>query len=179
MFKEKVLLSKEECEIIRNLNEGIPDKKYLYEKYANYTTSDITNMNSNLIKDIVLSKVKTLDKKIITLPNYFNILKYNVGDAFIPHQDRGGDGDYQNKMTLIIQLSERTYKGGILKIFKDNPELVEDKEDNVLYEASTEIGNTILFDSALWHEVTPITEGERITLIAWFLKKNLTNSYMI
>jgi predicted 2-oxoglutarate/Fe(II)-dependent dioxygenase YbiX len=179
MFKEKVLFSKEECEIIRNLNEGIPDIEWVYEKYANYTNSEITYMNSNLIKDIVLSKVKRLDKKIMTLPRHFNILKYVVGDAFIPHQDRGGEEGHQNKMTLVIQLSEGTYKGGILKILKDNPNLVEDKENNILHEASTEIGNTILFDAALWHEITPITQGERIALVAWFLKDDLTNSYMI
>ena len=59
-------------------------------------------------------------------------------------------------MTLLINLSEEVYVGG---------ELIVNK---IAAENFRAPGSVILFKSHLWHEVTPVTVGERITL-AYFI----------
>lgn len=58
------------------------------------------------------------------------------------------------KLTLIIQLSEKdSYEGGVL-IIDNNP-------------ISKQIGNLVLFDSGVIHEVTKLSSGERFVLVSW------------
>lgn len=68
-------------------------------------------------------------------------------------------GPYCRKMSMVVQLSPpETYRGGRL-IFEHDP-LPEGKFLNQ--------GDAVFFPSFNPHEVTPVTDGVRYSLVAWF-----------
>jgi PKHD-type hydroxylase len=62
------------------------------------------------------------------------------------------------KLSFTIQLSEeKSYKGGSLCMYNSgDPDF-----------APKEIGTFVAFPSWLLHEVTPVIEGERYSLVGW------------
>jgi len=62
------------------------------------------------------------------------------------------------KLSLSIQLSDpKTYEGGELLLHNHNTPITIPKEQ----------GKLIAFPSYVLHEVTPVTKGERYSLVAW------------
>ena len=169
MFKQQVLFTKEECkEIINQIEEvkqaQVVNKRGTSDGYVtSFRQSKISYFNSDKVKDIILPKIFSLDSTIISLPKIINIVKYNKGDYFKMHRD-SSDGVYETRLkTIIIQLSDNTYDGCILKVY----------ENHTHHICSSEIGNTIIFDSTHKHEVTPMLKGERYALVCWLEKNNL------
>lgn len=167
MFKQKVLFTKEECREILNQIEELssaesigPDGTFEVDPFRK---SKISYFNSDKVKDIILPKIFSLDSTIISLPKIINIVKYDKGDYFKKHHDKD-DGHLMNRIkTIIIQLSDNTYEGCILKVY----------ETNISHICSSEIGNTMIFDSSHIHEVTPMLKGERYALVCWTEKDNM------
>jgi PKHD-type hydroxylase len=62
----------------------------------------------------------------------------------------------------VLQLSDPdTYEGGNLLMHIDDPgQKIEKKQ-----------GKLVLFPSYVLHEVTPVTKGERYSLVAWLTGK--------
>ena len=169
MFRQEVLFTKEECNEIRMSTSNYSGAKVR----GNYHTTEqdsksarkskVSFFNSDMVKDIILPKISSLDSTIISLPKIINIVKYNKGDYFKIHRD-SSDGVYETRLkTIIIQLSDNTYDGCILKVY----------ENHTNHICSSEIGNTIIFDSTHKHEVTPMLKGERYALVCWLEKNNL------
>lgn len=80
------------------------------------------------------------------------------GGAYGKHVDRWMNGPIR-KLSITIQLSDpSTYKGGDLVIGEDC--LVPREQ-----------GKLIAFPSFIVHEVTPVTKGERYSLVAWITGK--------
>lgn len=100
-------------------------------------------------------------------PESIQITKYDSTNQghYSPHKDSGeavmdASGKHR-KLSLVIQLSPpESYVGGDL-IFPESknysPDLVKSQ------------GTAIIFPSYLVHGVTPVTEGVRHSLVAWFL----------
>lgn len=66
------------------------------------------------------------------------------------------------KLSISIQLSNpEEYEGGELKIFDRDEGIVMSKEQ----------GTLIMFPSYTLHEVTPVTKGERNSLVTWVTGK--------
>lgn len=74
------------------------------------------------------------------------------------HIDAEYDGLGYRKLSFTIQLSEeKKYKGGSLCLYNSGePDF-----------APKQIGTFVAFPSWLLHEVMPITEGERYSLVGW------------
>tara|TARA_B100000282_G_scaffold85938_1_gene59880 strand:+ start:55 stop:612 length:558 start_codon:yes stop_codon:yes gene_type:complete len=88
--------------------------------------------------------------------------RYRVGQFYNKHMDFNGDQatkSHTRKLSMSVQLSdENTYDGGDLVIHFGGK-----------YFTSPRVkGSVIVFDSRLTHEVTPITRGERYSLVKWF-----------
>jgi SM-20-related protein len=100
-------------------------------------------------------------------------LRYETGDFFVPHQDGNTplvhDDSRFRRISAVIFLSELsaepidgTYGGGAL-VFHGS------------YSAPTPPisvnpapGTLVAFRSETTHEVTPVTHGERYTIVSWF-----------
>jgi len=65
---------------------------------------------------------------------------------------------HNRKLSLVVQLSDpSTYEGGELKLYTSHEPITIRKEK----------GLVVSFPSYTLHEVTPVTKGERYSLVAW------------
>ena len=88
------------------------------------------------------------------------MIQYNQGCFFKEHKDRG-NGLEDRILTLIVQLSDSSdYEGADLIVNKKH--------------TSKDIGNLILFDSGLYHEVTELTKGKRNVLVSWITNNEIS-----
>jgi hypothetical protein len=79
--------------------------------------------------------------------------KFVKGDWFGKHNDIR-----ENRLYAVGVLLNNDFEGGDFKLHNPN-EYILDKQ----------IGNTYIFDVRIDHEITPILEGERYSLL-WFLE---------
>lgn len=93
------------------------------------------------------------------LPEGFQFTHYKKNQFYGWHIDRGYDSTYARKLSFSIQLTDpSTYKGGDLI-------LKESAEENII--GNRKIGTLIVFPSFTLHKVTPVTKGERYSLVGW------------
>ena len=88
--------------------------------------------------------------------------RYGVGQFYNQHMDFNGDQTtkpHTRKLSMSVQLSDdKSYVGGDLIIYFGGKQFISPRTK----------GSVIAFDSRLTHEVTPITKGERYSLVKWF-----------
>lgn len=86
---------------------------------------------------------------------------YKTGEYYKSHIDIGTVAPYSTrKLSFAVQLTDETeYSGGDLNIFVSE----------VPYNFSRKKGDIIFFPSYILHEVTPVTSGERKSLVGWVL----------
>ena len=103
--------------------------------------------------------------------NYFNFDLTMIENLQFTYYSSKEDGCYKGhvdpldwkiphnrKLSIVVQLSSPDdYEGGELKLYNSCEPTVIKKER----------GLTITFPSYTLHEVTPVTEGERYSLVAW------------
>ena len=103
---------------------------------------------------------------------------YPQGGFFTPHKDRGvGDsqrrrvtvvifvnGEYQDEKPDAVEID--TYEGGDLVFYNL---LKSEKAARVGLSLSGQPGLLVAFDSMVPHEVKPVTRGDRVTIVTWFL----------
>jgi predicted 2-oxoglutarate/Fe(II)-dependent dioxygenase YbiX len=163
MFIQEILFTKEECKSIIDLTTTWYASKIVSDETNSYTSTKRNSIESNIhdvdtLNYIILDKLSKFN--ITSLPKYNKLIKYTTGSYFTNHNDRGKSTP-KRLLTLIIQLSEeRDYTGAEL--------LVDGKE------VSKKIGNLLLFDSGIYHEVKPLTSGERFAFVTWIENENMT-----
>ena len=65
---------------------------------------------------------------------------------------------HNRKLSIVVQLSSpEEYEGGELKLYNSHEAITIKKEK----------GLVVSFPSYTLHEVTPVTKGERYSLVAW------------
>jgi predicted 2-oxoglutarate/Fe(II)-dependent dioxygenase YbiX len=85
-------------------------------------------------------------------------LQYGISDHFTKHQDALRGVDEPRRFTSITMLSKTDdMVGGQLSVFEGDKEHVIDLQ----------VGETTLFFSTTWHQVTAVTKGGREVLVAW------------
>ena len=88
--------------------------------------------------------------------------RYTLGQFYDKHVDFNGNSNtksYTRKLSMSVQLSdENSYDGGDLIIYYGGEKYITPRVK----------GTVIVFDSRLTHEVTPITKGQRYSLVKWF-----------
>ena len=92
--------------------------------------------------------------------------QYNVGDFYDYHQDSGHQYvEYEKetrKLSMTVQLSDsKDYEGGEFHFYNGN----QDPEIPPIQEQ----GSILIFDSRMYHRVSPITKGVRYSLVSWVL----------
>ena len=183
MVLQKILFSKEECDKILSFSKSFikstvttastsnSPHKFTISYNKEHRDSLTSRVNSREIGKIILPKISLLDDTITSTPTTsMNMVKYEEGHYFKKHQDRSNNNHFERKKTLVIQLSEEdTYKGGSLRIWET--------QKNPYITASKKIGNTIIFDSGHYHEVTTLEVGTRYVLVCWLEANNLKKQF--
>jgi SM-20-related protein len=104
-------------------------------------------------------------------------LRYREGDFFRRHRDRNPDAEAakfarERQVSAVLFLNGEsnepapdTYEGGALTLYG----LMEDREGGSIgLPVTGEAGSLIAFPSDMVHEVTPVSRGERYTVVSWF-----------
>lgn len=113
----------------------------------------------------------------LTRPQQPQLLVYRKGDRFRPHQDTDGSPDEpelvrMRRISAVTFLnsearrpSEGNYCGGSLAFYR----LVDDPTpETVRMSLIGQAGLLIAFPADVFHEVSPVTHGERYTVVTWF-----------
>lgn len=133
---------------------------------------------TEFINHRLLEHRKTIEEHFSIVLNYVEgpqFLRYNVGDFFVAHQD-GNTGllqltsDAERRVSVVIFLNAQSegsvaggYSGGSLKFsnYRLEPHCRE-------FELRSIVGTLVAFRSELTHEVTPVTHGERYSIVSWY-----------
>ena len=109
-----------------------------------------------------------------------------TGDYYTWHTDHGGethigqDGmPHHRKISMTIQLSDPLeYEGGKFQWLEPNPQFDKIKFGDKKLDIDTAvrtlpfsaqaIGSICLFPSWLYHQVTPVTRGTRVSIVGWY-----------
>lgn len=92
-----------------------------------------------------------------------NVYEGNLNE-YPYHRDCNFPGTMcDSKITAILNLSTEPYEGGNFKIFFGDDRDVEEINHP---------GNLLIFPSFLFHKVTPVTTGRRITISTWLQGPN-------
>jgi SM-20-related protein len=100
-------------------------------------------------------------------------LRYSAGDFFVAHQDGNTplipDDSIHRRVSVVIFLNapssdrgEGTYAGGSLVLYGQYPDF--DRS----YVVPATAGALVAFRSETTHEVKPVTDGERYTIVSWY-----------
>ena len=153
ILQQKILFNKEECKSIILYNNThitnwiMGDRKYNSQP-INYSLE--TKWLFDILKDFVENETNI---QIRTIKKTIHFHKFTKGDWFGKHNDIR-----ENRLYAVGVLLNDNFENGDFKLYNPN-EIILDKV----------IGNTYLFDVRIEHEITPILDGERYSLL-WFLQ---------
>jgi len=90
--------------------------------------------------------------------------RYKVGDFYISHVDNLYNRTIR-KLSITVQLTKPSeYTGGELKFYYSKTPTLPPKEQ----------GTLVVFPSFVLHEITPVTKGERMSLVSWITGPNFS-----
>jgi hypothetical protein len=153
IIKQKILFSKEECDEIINLNKYNLQRWKASDRTYN---SHAIDYNKNTIwifdklKDFFESETNI---KINKIKEQIHFHTFTKGNWFGRHND-----NRDNRLYSVGVLLNDDFICGDFKLFTPN-EVTLNKQ----------VGNSYIFDVRIEHEISPIMEGERYSLI-WFLQ---------
>ena len=163
ILKEKILFSKEECNSIMLYNETditnwiVGDRKYNSQP-INYSLE--TKWLFDKLKKFVETETKI---KFRSIKKQIHFHKFIKEDWFGKHND-----NRDSRIYAVGVLLNENFKGGDFKLYNPTEQTL-----------NKFVGNTYLFDVRIEHEITPILDGERFSLL-WFLQnehiKTITNT---
>jgi hypothetical protein len=160
--KNDIIFTKEECDLIIKESKTsvefgikipIPKKDHEFDWFFIRP-----NDKTQWIFDKLYKYIETeLGVKVTKQIERIMLNHYKVNGRFFAHQDEY----HKNEVfTLVINLNEN-YEGGEFKLY--NPEFTLNKKT----------GNAVLIDNKRVHEVLRVTSGERWSIVAFFLRKDL------
>ena len=132
-------------------------------------TSNVTNVEYGDIEKYMkpvfdlcqINNISSLGYNIF-VPTRYNLLNYNIynkGNEYTWHSDgTGWSENFDQKYTVLINLSEQPYGGGEFDLF-----------DNGEREMKFTSGDMLMFSSHIPHRVRPVTFGQRTTLTYWMV----------
>ncbi|MDJ1180897.1 2OG-Fe(II) oxygenase [Roseofilum sp. BLCC_M91] len=133
--------------------------------------------------DASQSSIQLVQKKILTvkdkLEDYFSlqldsneslqVLRYKEGDFYLPHVDTN-HGDHQpfhikKRKTSVVIFLNNLYQGGALTFYG----LIQKNNwKSYGFPVDGKPGLLLAFSSELIHEVEPVVQGTRYTIVSWF-----------
>jgi PKHD-type hydroxylase len=163
----KDAFSKEECEKITNIAKNKGLIKGVTKGETDVRESKVSWLYPVDDMEWVFRRVTDITLNLNERFFKFNLFGINEGFQFTnyvapsgkygKHVDRGIDIQVR-KLSISIQLTDpEKYKGGELYLYDDDKGILMDKTQ----------GTLIIFPSYMLHEVTPVTKGERNSLVTW------------
>lgn len=109
----------------------------------------------------------------LSFPGEIQFTKYKENQFYGWHQDIYGklnEGDHQRKISCVIPLVDSDqYEGGDLEFYDSMVPPHKKEEDKVVRDLRTrKKGTLIVFPSYVYHQVTKVTKGERLSIVIWY-----------
>ena len=188
LFAQREFLDGALCDELRGEMASAPGRPSpVAEDAADAVDEDYRKTVSAQVSDATESLVRgRLDRVRPSLERHFDtglkgcqppqFLRYREGDYFRAHADHEAEGPRhvtERRASAVVFLNGESddaepgsYSGGALTFFG----LMGDpRGDAVGFPLVGETGLLIAFDSDLVHSVTPITRGERFSIVSWFV----------
>ena len=109
---------------------------------------------------------------ILSAPEDIQFTKYQVGQFYGWHQDvyENLPNGLQRKISVVVPLVDsKEYEGGDLQFYNPMENPNKSHEDKIIKLEKLRIkGSAIIFPSYIYHQVTPVTKGERLSIVIWF-----------
>ena len=108
----------------------------------------------------------------LNYPEPIQFTKYKENQFYGWHQDVVGvdQNNLSRKLSMVIPLTDsEEYEGGNLEFFDclQNPSIEKEKAI-VTRDSFRKKGSAIIFPSYVYHRVTKVTKGERLSLVIWY-----------
>lgn len=164
----KNVYSKDYCEEILAIARKNVSKNYVdrYDKNTNKNV-EVDVVESEVFKDKLNNFFDLVNQAneenfgfdlFLRQPRTLNINNYKAQQEYPFHKDvNRGMSDI--KLTAILNLSVDSFEGGDFEVFVGNVQKIPE---------INETGSLLIFPSFLYHRVTPVLSGERITMSCWF-----------
>ena len=150
---QKILFNQQECQsiidMLKSKKQNWNYKDRIYESMSIDYDQNIIWLFDKLKNFFELETQNTIKK----IKKTIHFHKFTKGDWFGKHNDIR-----DNRLYAVGVLLNDDFSGGDFKLYNPN-EIILNKI----------VGNTYLFDVRIDHEITPILQGERYTLL-WFLQ---------
>jgi hypothetical protein len=153
ILKEDVLFTEEECDSIISYNNGNITNWEMVDRKYDSLSINYSNETSWLFDKLRLFFETESGTQIKTVKDKIHFHKFIKGDWFGKHND-----NRNNRVYAVGVLLNDEFEGGDFLLYNPSMQKLNKK-----------IGNTYLFDVRIEHEITPITNGERYSLL-WFLE---------
>jgi hypothetical protein len=155
ILKEKILFSEGECKsIVSFKNTNVTNWKIKDRKY-NSQSIHYSNETRWLFDKLKLFFENETDNQIQIIKNQLHFHKFVKGDWFGKHNDIR-----ENRLYAVGVLLNDNFEGGDFLFYNPTGQRL-----------NKIIGNAYIFDVRIEHEITPILEGERYSLL-WFLQRD-------
>jgi predicted 2-oxoglutarate/Fe(II)-dependent dioxygenase YbiX len=169
---EEIIFTQEECDWILSQTGEYTRGHVTYdgismEESEMRTCYEYTFVDNQDINNLLFSKLEKFGVK--SIPSEVTVVRYEVGQYFTNHKDRG-IGHEDRIKTVSIQLSDTTdYSGGefILWIWDDYT------QSDMMTLVNKDLGNLVIFESDVSHYVTEVVNGTRYALVFWLKEENL------
>ncbi|EHK54096.1 2OG-Fe(II) oxygenase [Allomesorhizobium alhagi] len=155
---------------------GRPDRQPAWQEVRRTRRAQVSPEMEASVIGLLTAQRQTLERHFglpLSVCEKPQFLHYREGDFFVPHQDGNTplifDESRFRRISAVIFLnlqsddrSAGTYAGGSLVLHGpySGPDL------RVAMQATP--GSLVAFRSETTHEVTPVTHGERFTVVSWY-----------
>jgi hypothetical protein len=153
LINQKHLFSKEECDIILKLPNKASQKWDFGDRKYNSLSIQYSLENSWLFDRLRTFVETESNVELREIKKQIHFHTFKKGDWFGKHNDTR-----DSRVYAVGVLLNDNFEGGDFNLYNQN---------KVTLNKIT--GNTYMFDVRIEHEITPILEGERYSLL-WFLQ---------
>ena len=180
-------LNRKDCDKLKKLGKNLTKAKVENNKYSKIRNSEVCFFNDPFIYELLEPCLINDNKNAgwnfeINYNEYVQFTSYKKNQEYNWHIDLKPDQyvneinlNFKNKirkLSMSVNLTDsKNYKGGELEFYDENP--LKSFEENII--KCPEIknqGSIVVFPSYIYHRVTPVTKGRRISLVMWSLGPN-------
>lgn len=190
IYTEEGFLERAACESLKaRMRVGSRERARVYEGGTDYVLDEsrrstfkveVSDSAASAVKERLLARCEEFSRRFGVEVNDCQeptFLAYKPGDFFEPHRDRtenrnAPDHVRRRRVSAVVFLNDESaggaegeYEGGALAFYG----LLKDPRcRHVGIPVSGKAGTLVAFRSDVLHQVSPVTKGERFTIVSWF-----------
>jgi SM-20-related protein len=190
IYTEEGFLDRATCEGLKaSMRAGSRERAEVYERESGYAVNEArrSTMRVNVpfatassVRERLLLKCKDFSRRFgvgVEDCQEPTFLVYKPGDFFEPHRDytqaeSAPDNIRQRRVSAVVFLNDEAargiegdYEGGSLAF---HGLLKDPRCRHIGIPVSGRAGLLVAFRSDVYHQVSPVTKGERFTIVSWF-----------